>query len=791
MSIQPALIPSPTQPKISCQHCSLPIPADLLAKGEVFCCNGCQQVYGILQAAGLGDYYRIRSQAVSIRQPLSAPARTQSYTYLDDSAFTTPDFNCDGSKTLEFYIEGVHCAACVWLIEKLPELLPDVKSARLNLGNAMATITVPATGNFAPVAAAIEEFGYKPYAVKNHREAEAHRQRENQSLLMRIGVAAFSAGNLMILSVALYSGLEGGLARYFSWLALLLVLPALTYSAQPFYKAAWHRLKLCEISIDVPIAFSLLVGLGAGVWQTLTQQETYYDSLAMLVFLLLLSRYALNRVQQRVAATHPLLSFFEHQVIQVWSEEQAAFYSLPVSRLQAGMRIQVQPGERLPADGEVVVGESAVDMSLLTGETYPQTVNVGSLVYAGTRNESGTLEILASACGEDTKMAGILRKTHSNLLNRTPIVALTDRLSRRFVIAVLLAAGGIFVWQGFSHDALTRALALIIISCPCALALATPLVMNIAIKRAFARGFLIKNAASLEVLPKLKTLIFDKTGTLTEGRFQVLKSDELSPEARLAIVALESQATHPVAQALVRHFASNTALPEVAEFESLNTGGVQGRIAGQLWQIIPSQAQSEFQVSAQPLTQLEVYKDSQLQAQIWLGDRIRVGARKTLQDLREKGYTLVLLSGDQREACEQVAEAVGIDKVYSRVTPEEKEQILKQFEAPAMIGDGVNDILALSAARLGISVQGGVEENLQTADVHLAEAGVAQIPALIEHAIKTGKLVKLCLSFSLFYNLISLTAAVMGWVTPLYAAILMPVSSLTIVTLAVLGGKKL
>jgi heavy metal translocating P-type ATPase len=790
MSIQPALIASQIQ-KTQCQHCSLPIPGDLLAKGELFCCNGCEQVYGILQSAGLGDYYRIRDQAVSIRSPQAAPALSQNYAYLDDPAFTTPDFNCDGSKTLEFYLEGVHCAACVWLIEKLPDLLPDVSSSRLNLGTAMAKITVPALGNFAPVAAAIEQFGYKAYAVKNRREAEAHRQRENQSILMRIGVAAFSAGNLMILSIALYSGLKGALANYFSWLSLLLVLPALSYSAWPFYKAAWYRLKMRRLSIDVPIAFSLLIGFSAGIWQTFQHQETYFDSLAMLVFLLLLSRYALNRIQQQVAATQKLLSFFEQQVVQVWSAEMQTFKPLPVSQLQTGMRISVEPGERLPADGLVLLGESDVDMSLLTGETYPQPVKQGTLVYAGTRNETARLEIEVGATGEQSKMAGILQKTHSNLINRAPIVALTDRLSRRFVLGVLLAAIGIFLWLGFSSTAFARALALIIISCPCALALATPLVMGIAIKRAFARGFLIKTAASLEALPQLKTLIFDKTGTLTEGRFQVLNCEPLSYEAQAAIVALESQSTHPVAQALVRYFAINEALPAVENLEILKTGGIQGLVLGQIWKVIPAEIQSPQQVSSQPMTQLEIYCQNQLQARIWLGDKIRPNSHATLAQLRQKGYDLVLLSGDQPEACRQVAQELGIEKVFSRVMPEQKEEILKGFDAPAMIGDGVNDILALSAARVGISVQGGVEENLQTADIHLTEAGISQLPALIEHAVKTKRLISLCLGFSLIYNAVSITAAILGWVTPLYAAILMPISSLTVVTLAVLGGKKL
>ncbi|PIQ27979.1 hypothetical protein COW36_03250 [bacterium (Candidatus Blackallbacteria) CG17_big_fil_post_rev_8_21_14_2_50_48_46] len=788
LSPDPAVVMSST----ICKHCSLPIPGDLQAKGEEFCCNGCEQVYSILQSAGLGDYYHIRAGSVSIRTPQAAPAALSNYAYLDDPAFTQPERNRDGSKSLEFYLEGVHCAACVWLIEKLPELMPGVISSRLNLSNAIATLTLPPEGKFAPVAAAIERFGYKPYAVKNHREAENLRQRENQRILMRIGVAAFSTGNLMILAVALYSGLEGYLAAFFSWLALLLVIPALTYSAWPFYKEAWHRLRSRQLSIDVPIAFSLLVGFAAGTWQTIQHQgETYFDSLSMLVFLLLLSRYALSRAQQRVGANNQLLSFYEHNVVEVWSETAQAFTSVPVSRLENGARIRVQAGERLPADGVILEGESAIDMSLLTGETYPQPVQAGSRVYAGTRNETTAFVMDATATGDETKMATLLRKTQANLVNRTRIVAMTDLLSRRFVLLVLFASVGLFLWRGLNPESFTRALSLIIISCPCALALATPLVMSLSIQRAFARGYLIKNAHTLEELQDVKTLIFDKTGTLTEGRFQVLQAEALSPEAEDALRALEIHSTHPVALALVRHFASERPLPEVEQAEVLNTGGVQGRIAGHLWQVLPSLNQESELAGGQPVTQLELRCEDTLQGRIWLGDRIREGTHQTLARLRQMGYELVLLSGDQAAPCQRVAENLGIEKVFSRVTPEQKETILKGFEAPVMIGDGVNDIMALSSARIGISVQGGVEENLQTADVHLTETGISQIPSLILHSQKTLSLIKLCLSFSLVYNLASISAAVMGWVTPLFAAVLMPISSLTVVALAVIGGRKL
>jgi len=776
-----------------CRHCQEAIPSDRLAQQNAFCCAGCQSVYTLLHSAGLGDYYRIQAAVPSLRKPQAVPQRAQDYSFLDDPELTPVQTAADGQRCLDFYVEGVHCAACVWLIEKLPDILPDVTSARLQLGEATASIALKPDGSFAKVAAMLQSFGYTPHAIKSKAEAENFRRKENHAQLIRIGVAAFSAGNLMILSVALYSGLTGDLARYFHWLSLVLVLPALTYSAWPFYRSAWANIRQRHMSIDIPIAVSLLIGLFAGIWHVAIGQETYYDSLSTLVFLLLLSRYALARVQQHVVGQSAFLEFYQNAVVHVIEGSQVI--DRPLHSLAQGMHLEVRPNERIPVDGIVVQGESAVDQSILSGEAYPVQIAPGSEVWCGTLNQNGTVVVEARQVGEDTRIARILQQTRSNLLSRTRLVSTTDRLSRRFVAIVLTAAVLILILVG-QHDmdaAFARALALVIISCPCALALTTPLIMTLSLKKAYRKGYLIKDTSAIERLPQLRTLLFDKTGTLTEGRFEVLSATGFTPRVAAAVAALESYSDHPVARTLVQHLQAEAPFPwpQVADFHARNTGGVQGWIDGQLWAVVPDQADAE-QTGA-PVTALQVLCDDEPVAHVTLGDRIRPEMKATLAALKVQGYTLGLVSGDQQAACLAVAQEVGIpaDKVFWRHTPEQKEARIREFEAPAMIGDGVNDMIALAAADLGISVQGGVEDNLRAADIHLSGGGVRHLPGLLRHAQITMRTIRFSLGFSLCYNLLAITASGLGYVTPLFAAILMPISSLTVLAIALYGGKRL
>lgn len=796
--------PDSEQVQKLCLHCFQPVEDD---KSD-FCCSGCETVYHLLNQTGLSDYYRIRQSLGTISAPQPVTYLQSEYHYLDQNDAVQPQVDKAGHKSLEFYLEGVHCAACVWLIEKLPDYVPGVLNSRLNLSSSTATVTLSADAKFEDVAQTLLKWGYRPHVIQQSSEAEAHAKREQFMMLSRIGVAAFSAGNLMILAVALYAGLQGGLARYFEWFSLALAAPALTFSAWPFYQQAWSQLVHSrKINVDVPIALSLILGTVGSIREVFAASgHIYFDSLAMLVFLLLFSRYTLWRTQQHILKQDQLLSFYNTDTVERLQNPGSGqgsenWQQIPVSLLQSGDTIRLSGQQRIPVDGVVLEGQSMVDQSVLSGEPFPQPVEAGSQLYCGTRNQQNSLILRVTASGTETRLGQILKRSRVNLEEKTRLVRLADRLARYFVSFVLALAGVLFV-SLISHPqvALTRVLALVIVACPCALALATPLIVQMGLKRALAKGFFVRDAESLERLPMLNTVVFDKTGTLTEGQFTILDAQGFDQdETRRAVLALESKSQHPIAHALVQELLRDglQSLSEVQHFQILNSGGIAGQVQGQRWEIRPDPGFDAGVASenhaGNAMIRLFVLKNGQRMAELVLGDRLRPEAKTAVAALQAAGKTVWLLSGDQPSACAHIAVQCGIapEQVRSRQTPEDKEAFLSVHPDAMMIGDGINDIMALSKARVGISVQGSAEENLQSSDIYLAEQGIAHLPNLIWHAVTMRRLMYFALGFSLIYNVLGISAALLGWISPLVAAILMPLSALTVFSIAIGGGKLL
>lgn len=789
------------QTTLQCLHCQQPIGAD--AVGE-FCCQGCQSVYQLLNACGLAEYYELRKKLGSFRPAQAVGAFDSQFAYLDDPEQVQPLLEAQGERSLNFYLEGVHCAACLWLIEKLPEYLPGLASVRLNLATATAKVTLSPQSEtrFEEVAQLLMHWGYRPHLLRQEQDQLQLARKEQTLLLSRIGVAAFAAGNLMILAVALYSGIKGSLADYFEWLSLGLALPAVTFSAWPFYRQAWSQIRYRhQISIDLPIALSIIIGSLGGVYELLWgSHQLYFDSLAMLVFLLLFSRYALLRTQQQVLSQDRLMAYYSPETVTKITEQGPL--EVPLAQLQAGDKIQLGEGQRLPADGIVLAGQAQVDLALLTGEAYPQSLKVAEAVYCGSRILSGSLLVQIQALGAQTRLGQILTRSQHNLEEKTQLVRLADSLARRFVSLVLALMGLVcLVFISHPQEALVRVLALAIISCPCALALATPLMVQISLKQALAKGFFVRKAESLERIPEIRELVFDKTGTLTMGRFELLKADfKDEPQAlQGVIVALERHSAHPIARALLRSFANQPnqseqpeqpQAPEVHNFRTLSSGGIAAEIEGQSWQLVPVQ---ELRQQQNPGVQLQLLCEGQLKAELTLGDQIRPDAAEIISQLKAMGYQPWLLSGDQPQACQLVAKAVGIpaEQVLAAQSPEAKERFLEAHSQAMMIGDGINDMMAMTRARVGVSVQGAADENLQSADIYLAEQGIAQLPGLLRHARITRQMMKATLGFSLSYNLLGMTAALLGLISPLAAAILMPLSALTVLSLSLIGGRRL
>jgi Cu2+-exporting ATPase len=780
-----------------CLHCGSAVPA---RRGGVYCCAGCEAVHGLLKSAGLTRYYSILEQVGARAAPAvgsDAVAAGGEFKFLDDPSVRALYVQAD---SVRFYLEGVHCAACVWLIEKLPDLVPHLGAIRLDLGTGVATVGILPGARLSEIASGFMKLGYRPHALKASEEEELERA-EDRRLLLRLGVAGAAAGNIMLMAIPLYAGAEGRYAELFSWGSLALSLPVLFYSAMPFYRSTWEALRAGQLSIDVPVALGLQTSFWVSVFNLFRGNERiYFDSVTALVFLLLSSRYLLRRVSRTALKASSLAQLLmPSRARRVVADGAAvAVEDVEISALKEGDLIEVLPGDLFPADGRVELGRGTLDSRLLTGESLPEEVGPGSEVFCGTQNLASVLRFRVTGSGRFSRVGRIVQSMEASLGGRAPIVAFSDRVSRGFIAATLMLMPLVFLGALESgwDVALDRTLALALVTCPCVFALATPLTFASVLGRAARAGILIQGAPVLERLASIREAFFDKTGTLTEGRVDLLEWT-VSPEqdaTRVAaiVVAMESHSRHPIGRALVRELSEGSPARqlrlEVQDLREIAGRGIEARIDGLRYRIgIPAD-----ETGGAATTVVLSCEGAEI-ARARLGDRLRPEAHFVVSRLQEMGIRVRVLSGDQSGAVASVAERLGIrpSDAISRQTPESKKQAVEGAASSLMVGDGANDAIALASASVGIAVHGGLEASVRASDAYLSRPGIAQIPALIVLGRETLQLVKRNFAVSLVYNAIAATAAMAGWVTPLFAALLMPASSLLVLSSARLGTRKM
>ena len=767
-----------------------------------FCCSGCRVAYDVIHGAGLEGYYDLKDR---IDAPeLAARGRGTAYEDFDDPAFA--ELYChrrkDGMTTVELYLEGVHCAACVWLVEKVPLVVPGVAECRLDVGRSLATVIWDSEQTpLSSIARFLDSIGYPPHPFHGV-EARDMERREDRALLIRIAVAGAIAGNVMLLAFALYGGYFHGISptfrSLFRWVSLGLALPSILWCAQVFYRGAWGALKTRTLHMDVPISIGILAAFGWGVVNTIRDNgEVYFDSVTVLIFFLLIGRWVQRRQQRRAARATELLFSLAPSTARV--VEDGGIREMPAAALQPGMVLELRAGDTAPADGVVLLGESTMDLSLLTGESRPIAVRAGDPIHAGTTSLSGRLEVEIRSAGADTRLGRILRLVEEGAQRRAPVVLLADRISGWFVLTVLgLALITIAVWLRIDPDqAVENAVALLIVSCPCALGLATPLAVSAAVGHAARTGILIKGGDALESLARPARMILDKTGTLTEGRLAVVRWH--GTEALRGIVAAaESHSTHPVAMALTDGVETTNG-PTPIEVEQHPGRGLTARVDGNdLLVGSPAFAEergSEFSDTVakqirtaidEGLTPIVVAHDGEIEAVAALGDPVRADTADALAAIKARGWRIEVLSGDHPGTVRALLQRLHLDPSSGRggAVPEEKVERVREAadEGPVvMVGDGVNDAAALAAATVGVGVHGGAEAALAAADVYLGEPGLAPLVRLLDGSERTLGVIRRNLVFSLGYNAVAVTLAMMGLMHPLVAAILMPASSITVV----------
>lgn len=769
----------------ACQHCGLPAAGD-------FCCTGCEIVHRAIAENGLEQYYALKPEAAP------AQATNASYVELDDPAFqkvhvqTSPD----GLAHAALYLTDLRCTACVWLVEATPRCLDGVRDVRVDLGRSRADVTWdPASTSLAHIARHLDRIGHPAHPYRGV-DRDRQRRKEDRALLVKLGVAGAAVGNLMLLAIALYAGLFNDMSAadtaFFRYASMAVAVPALSFSATPMFRTALGALRAHRLHLDLPLSIGIIAGL---VWGTANVVrgvgEIYFDSLAMLVFLLLVARFIMLRHQRRASTAAELLLALTptraRRVIDGVVEEVA------IESIATGDLVEVRAGETIPVDGIIETGLSAIDAGLLTGESRPVEVEPGKAVHAGTVNMAAPIIVRALAVGEQTRVGSLVQTIESLSSRKADIERLVDRIAAKFVPVVTLASLLTFIgWSIFASptQGAEHAMALLIVTCPCALALATPLAVTVALGRAARRGILIKGADALERLATPGVMFVDKTGTLTQGRLAVT-SWHGDVDARALASAIETGSAHPIARALACAEPAGVATDIREELGRGIRGKVSGRsviVGAPAW--VQQQCRGDIErwianVTRAAETPIAIAVDGAIVAVAGLSDAIRPDAADAVRALGDLGWHVEILSGDDARVAEAVGAKLGIaaDRCTGNVSPEGKRayvEIARKDRPVAMVGDGVNDAAAIAAATCGIAVSGATEIAIEAADVVLRNPSITGIATTAAGARATLATIRRSLKFSLAYNICAGALAVAGVIHPLIAALLMPASSLTV-----------
>ncbi len=774
---------------------------DVTEAGLAFCCAGCRSVYEIVQAAGLSSYY---AQPELKLRPVR-PAGKRKYQELDDADFQRDHCHDEptGLRSVELLLEGVHCSACVWLVERVGRVVPGVTSSRLDLSrNVVALSWDPGRATLSAIARALESLGYPAHAL-GASLADATRQRD-RALLLRLGVAGAAAGNVMLMALALYSGaltgMEPAYQALFRWGSLVIATPAVFWAGAVFLRGGWAALRTQTPHMDLPVSIGILAGYVGGAVNTVTGSgEIYFDTLCTLIFLLLIGRYLQQNHHRRSTTQSELLLALAPQTAHVVEGDTER--EVPALHVAALALVRVGAAERIPVDGIVDRGTASIDTSLLTGEPMPTEAQVADRVYAGTTCQSGELWIRVEAAGAATRLGRLMASVEKAQQERSPIVRLADRVAGYFVLVILaLAALTLGLWLKLdAAHAVDHTVALLVVTCPCALGMATPLAVSAALGRAAKAGILFKGGEYVEALARPGVIVFDKTGTLTLGQPELVAwLGDTAFQAPLR--AAEALCTHPLARAIQRAFPPSDLKAE--QVQELAGGGISATVAGvallagspalvtRVLGGIPAWAQSSIEVQADAgRTPVLVAADGAVRAVVTFGDALRPEASANLARLRKLGFRFEILSGDHQRVVDGVADELGIARcnAYGGQSPEAKLERIRELgrhSRVVMVGDGVNDAGAMAAATVGVAVHGGAETCLRAADVFATRPGLGPVADAAAGARRTLAAIRRGITISLVYNVAGIGLAAAGLLSPLLAAVLMPLSSISVVTFA-------
>ncbi len=754
----------------TCAHCG----ETVRGAGE-FCCAGCASAHAIIGAAGLTAFYR-RLEDKRAHRPEPLDADFASYARAID------DSECE----IDLLVDGLDCAACVWLLESLLARNLAIRRARAHLSTRRLALrwAGPASDANAHVGL-VAALGFRPGPFQASA-ANGTGDREMRDLLRCLGVAGFAAANVMLLSVAIWSGHDGSMGdatrTMFHWLSAAIALPAIAYAGRPFFRSAVNALKAGRTNMDVPISIGVTLASVVSLHEAwVGEQHAYFDSAITLLFFLLIGRYLDRRARGRARqAVQALLALGARSATVIAADGRTA--SRRVDRLVPGDVLVVAAGERLAADGIVADGRSLLDTALVSGESVPHPAGPGTQVFAGMVNLGTPLRVRVTAAGERTLLSEIVRLVEAAERGRSRFVAIADRLARAYAPVVHLTALLTFLgWMllgGLAWDrALLVATAVLIITCPCALALAVPVVQVVASTRLLGDGVLLLSPTALERVAGADHVILDKTGTLTLGRPELVGAGH-DPAMLRQAAAIAANSRHPLARSLVRAATDSVAAHGVVEHAGLGLQCGESRLGSARFCGVvdpPDDGHSE----------LWFMRPGATPVRLAFADHLRPDATDTVARLSKRGFTVELLSGDRPAAVAQVAHEVGIAAWRAEVSPAAKAARLAALAAEGrralMIGDGLNDAPALATAHASISPSTAAEATQNAADAVFQGDALGGVVEIVDVSRRAGRLMRQNLALALLYNLSAVPLAILGEVTPLVAAIAMSSSSLLVI----------
>jgi Cu2+-exporting ATPase len=685
----------------------------------------------------------------------------------------------NGLRQVELAVPAVHCGACIAAVEKALRSLDGVEAARVNLSTRRVSVRYR-DGAVPPLSATLASIGYPAHLFE---EPEAVKDAELSRLIRAVGVSGFAAGNIMLLSVSVWSGAEGATRDLFHYVSALIAIPALIFAGGIFYRSAWNALRHGRMNMDVPIAVGVTLAYAMSVYETATHgPHAYFDASVTLLFFLLIGRTLDHVMRNRARSAVLGLARLSPRGALVLLPDGSRDYR-PVAEIAAGDRLLLAAGERIPVDAVVVAGTSDIDLSVVTGESAPAHAAPGANLRAGALNLTGPLTLEALRPASQSFLAEMLAMLEAAEGGRTGYRRIAERVSTLYAPVVHVGALATFLgWMlvgGDWHFAMTTAIAVLIITCPCALGLAVPIVQVVAARRLFEAGIMVKDGSGLERLAEIDHVVFDKTGTLTMGRPRLVDADAVDPTLLATAAALAAHSRHPYSQAIAAASpAAGIAFGEVAEHPG---EGVECRTAEGLWRLgRAAWARSDAAGNGTVLT-----LDGRQLARFAFEDRLRPQAVEAVAELQREVGAVELLSGDGEAACRRVADRLAIGKVGHGLMPAGKVARLDALAAEGrhvlMVGDGLNDTPALAAAHVSMAPATAADVGRSAADFVFLRDSLGAIPLAVGIARQASVLVRQNITLAILYNVVAVPIAVLGHVTPLIAAIAMSLSSLLVV----------